>query len=158
MWRRTSEETTPATAPAAAPAGPAERPAAPEASTRISAGIRITGQIVGREDVYIDGELAGSVRVEGARVTVGTKGRLTASIEAQEVVVFGRVEGDLRAWGRAELGPAAYVRGDIVAPRLKIAEGAEVRGRVETNREPPAAAARPARPVAADSGTRDAVH
>lgn len=153
MWRRTGEDE----APAPAPAAPLERAAPPEAATRISSTMRITGQIVGREDVFMDGELAGSIRVEGARVTVGQQGRLAASIEAQEIVVLGKVEGDLRAWGRAELGPAASVRGDIVTPRLKIAEGAVVRGRIETDREPPRPAARPAA-AATGPGTSDAVH
>jgi cytoskeletal protein CcmA (bactofilin family) len=156
MWRRTSEDEAPA--PASAPAAPVERAAAPEAATRISSSIRITGQIVGREDVFLDGELAGSVRVEGARVTVGPQGRLAASIEAQEIVVLGKVEGDLRAWGRVELGPGATVRGDIVTPRLKIAEGAVVRGRIETDREPPRPAARAANSAATGPGTSDAVH
>lgn len=152
MWHRTSEDEAPA--PASSAAAPLERATAPDAATRISSAIRITGQIVGRQDVFVDGELAGSVRVEGARVTVGQQGRLAASIEAQEIVVLGKVEGDLRAWGRAELGPAATVRGDIVTPRLKIAEGAVVRGRIETDREPP----RPANPAATGPGTSDAVH
>jgi cytoskeletal protein CcmA (bactofilin family) len=103
---------------------------APE-STRISHGISIRGEIVGRQDLVIDGELQGSIRLEGARVTVGTNGRLKADVAATEIIVEGQVNGNLTAHSRVLLRRTARVYGSVLAPRLAIEEGAVFNGEVE---------------------------
>ena len=69
--------------------------------------------------------------VREGRLTVGPNARLMADVQAREVVIFGLVEGNIRATGRIELRASAVVRGDLFAERLSIEENASVKGRVE---------------------------
>ena len=79
----------------------------------------------------MDGVVEGTISLPESRLTVGPNARLMADVDAREVVVFGLVEGDLRASGRVELRDTAGVKGDIVAARLSIEENASMKGRVE---------------------------
>ena len=140
MWRRTSE-TQPPLSSSEAPAPPApaafERPSpAPPAEhlavkTVLGRGVALKGELSGREDVCIDGEFEGHIRVLGASVTIGANGRVTAEVEADEIVVEGRLDGTLRARQRLLIRCSGHVTGDIETPRLAIEDGAVFRGRVE---------------------------
>lgn len=104
-------------------------------STILTRGIRIKGDLAGKGEITIDGELIGSVHVSEARVAVGPNGHVKADIEAREVVVRGNVEGNLRGRDRVVLGATGSVKGDIDAARVVIEDGAIFRGRVEIGRE-----------------------
>jgi cytoskeletal protein CcmA (bactofilin family) len=93
--------------------------------------VALKGELSGREDVFIDGDFEGQIRVSGAGVTIGVNGRVTAEVEADEIVVEGRVEGSLRARQRLVIRHSAHVTGDIEAPRLAIEDGAVFHGRVD---------------------------
>jgi len=156
MWRKQADEK-PAAAPepAAAPAVP-ERPPAPPAPaqpraevTRITPAVTLKGEISGKEELYLDGEMEGSVRLPESRVTVGPHGRVAASIEADEIIVEGNVSGNLRARTRIELRRSAVVRGDMESQRLAILEGARVNGKIDMLRP---GETRPARTSAAAAG------
>jgi cytoskeletal protein CcmA (bactofilin family) len=73
----------------------------------------------------------GTILLSESRLTVGPNARLMADIDARDVVVYGFVDGNMRATGRVELRESAVVRGDIVAGRLSIEENASIKGRVE---------------------------
>ena len=128
-------------APAASvPAGPprevsvAQAPVvrAPErAASVISKGISVKGEIVGSEDLQVDGELRGTVKMTGARVTITPDGRTSASIEAREVVIRGNLSGNIRATDRVVIGQSGVWQGEAVAPRLMIEEGAIIHGKME---------------------------
>ncbi len=106
---------------------------APEAGkTVIARSTTVTGEITGDGDVQIDGTLDGSVKVTGARIIVGPEANVKASLTGQEIVIAGRVEGELRASGRVELRKASTTLGNIFAPRLSIEDDAVLRGRVDT--------------------------
>jgi cytoskeletal protein CcmA (bactofilin family) len=109
-----------------------------EGATVIGREIKFRGEISGSTDLLIDGEVDGVIRLTGARVTVRAEGRVRATIAAQDVVVAGHVEGEVRAAGRVELRDGAIVLGDVCAARLSIEEGATLRGGVD-----PARAAEP---------------
>jgi cytoskeletal protein CcmA (bactofilin family) len=127
---------------AAAPV-PASRSIAESTQTsRITAGISIAGEITGRENLYIDGEVQGSVRINGAVVSVGPRGRIEADIAAREIEVQGRVHGTLEAVERVRIGASGHVEGEVVAQRVAIEEGAIFRGRVEMLRPGEARTAR----------------
>ncbi|HKW89084.1 MAG TPA: polymer-forming cytoskeletal protein [Candidatus Acidoferrales bacterium] len=104
-------------------------------STVLTRGIRIKGDLAGKGEITIDGELIGSAHVSDARVAVGPNGHVKADIEAREVIVRGIVEGNLRGRDRVVLGATGSVKGDIDAARVVIEDGAIFKGRVEIGRE-----------------------
>ena len=116
--------------PAIEPAVPA--PVSSAAASRINSGLKITGEVFGDSDLVIDGEVQGKVRLSSGRVTVGSSGRVTAEIEAREIVVEGTVHGNLKAADSVRLGPAGRVTGSVLTPRIAIDDGARLRGKVET--------------------------
>ncbi len=105
-----------------------------EGATVIGREIKFRGEISGSTDLLIDGEVDGVIRLAGARLTVRAGGRVHATITAQDVVVAGHVEGEVRAAGRVELRDGAVVLGDVCSARLSIEEGATLRGGVDPTR------------------------
>lgn len=79
----------------------------------------------------MDGVVEGTIALLEGRLTVGPNARLMADVQARDVVIFGLVEGNIRATGRIELRESAVVRGDLFAERLSIEENASMKGRVE---------------------------
>jgi cytoskeletal protein CcmA (bactofilin family) len=128
-------------APVVAPAAQVSVPANGGPST-ISAGLKIRGEITGTSDLIIDGDTQGKIRLANGCVTVGPNGRVTADIDAREIVVNGTVQGNLKATESVRLGPNSHVEGSVLTPRIGIDDGARLRGNVEMTRpgETPAAA------------------
>lgn len=135
----------PAPAPFAAPAAPAETvPAATSvvpaaaavtaAASRITPGLSLKGEISGREDLWIGGRVEGALRFDASRVVVGASGTIHGGVEAREIVVEGKVEGNLRATERLEVTATGKVRGDASATRLSMQEGAVFNGSIEVVR------------------------
>jgi cytoskeletal protein CcmA (bactofilin family) len=102
-----------------------------ENSTVIGQSVTIRGELAGKEDLYIDGVLEGTIALQESRLTVGPNARVMADVDAREVVIFGLVEGNLSASGLIELRASAVVKGDILAARLSIEENACMKGRVD---------------------------
>ena len=101
-----------------------------EGSTVIGRSVTIRGELTGKEDLYMDGVVEGTIALLEGRLPVGPNARVMADIEARDVVIYGLVEGNVHATGRIELREAAAVKGDIVAGRLSIEESASLKGRV----------------------------
>lgn len=112
--------------------------------TVIGKGICVRGEVTGEEDFFIDGVLEGNISLPGRRLTVGANSVVHADIVAGDVVVFGRVEGSVKASGRAELKHTAIFTGDIAAVRLSIEDNAALQGYVELAEPAPAAKPQPA--------------
>jgi cytoskeletal protein CcmA (bactofilin family) len=108
-----------------------------EGSTVIGRSVTIRGELSGKEDLYMDGIVEGTITLSGSRLTVGPNARLMADLNAQDVVVYGFVEGNIRASGRIELRESAVVKGDIAAERLSIEENASIKGQVELSEVTP---------------------
>jgi cytoskeletal protein CcmA (bactofilin family) len=121
----------------------------PSGST-IAKSLQIQGVISGAEDLYIDGEVRGKIRIDGGKVTVGPNGRVNSDIEARDIAIHGEVEGLLRGSERVFLGRTAKASGDILTQRIVIEEGATFTGRVEVVR--PEAAEAPAKRAATGGG------
>jgi len=102
-----------------------------EGSTVIGKSVTIRGEVSGHEELYLDGVLEGTVSLPENRLTIGPNARITADLIAGDVVIYGLVEGNIRAAGRIELRDSAVVKGDIVAERLSIEENASMKGKVE---------------------------
>ena len=102
-----------------------------EGSTVIGRSVTIQGDVTGKEDVYVDGVVEGTISLPESRLTVGPNAHLHADVKAREVVIHGAVNGNVCALGRIELRETASVKGDLVAERLAIEENASMEGRVE---------------------------
>jgi cytoskeletal protein CcmA (bactofilin family) len=102
-----------------------------EDSTVIGKSVTIRGELSASEDLYLDGEIQGTVSLPGNRLTIGPNAKVKADIHVRDVVVFGRLEGNIRASGRVELRQSAVMQGDITASRLSIEENASVKGKIE---------------------------
>jgi cytoskeletal protein CcmA (bactofilin family) len=102
-----------------------------EGATVIGKAMKIDGEVSGSGELLIDGEVDGTIHLTSSRLTVRAEGRVRASITAQDVVVLGIVEGEIRASGRVELRSGSVVIGNVYAPRLSMEEGASLRGGVD---------------------------
>jgi cytoskeletal protein CcmA (bactofilin family) len=102
-----------------------------EGSTVIGKSVIIRGGLSGNEDLFIDGDVEGTVTLPESRLTIGPNAQVKADVSAREVVIFGHLTGNVQATGRVELRQSALVSGDIVAGRLSIEESAVLTGRVE---------------------------
>jgi cytoskeletal protein CcmA (bactofilin family) len=103
----------------------------PEGSTTIGRSVIIRGELFGKEDLFMDGVVEGTILLPESRLTVGPNARVKADLGARDVVIYGFVEGNVHASGRIELRESAVVKGDIVAERLSIEENASIKGKVE---------------------------
>lgn len=95
----------------------------------------IKGELSGSEDLYIDGQVEGSVDLRTHSVTVGPNGNVKAGINAKAIVVQGRVDGSLSASDRLDLRKSAVVTGDVTTQRISIEEGAFLKGKVDIQKE-----------------------
>ncbi len=102
-----------------------------EGSTVIGKSVIIRGELSGNEDLYIDGDVEGTVTLPESRLTIGPNARVRADLSVRDVIVFGQLTGNIQATGRVDLRQSAVVKGDILAGRLSIEESAVLAGRVE---------------------------
>jgi cytoskeletal protein CcmA (bactofilin family) len=102
-----------------------------EDSTVIGKSVTIRGELSANEDLYLDGEIHGTVSLPGNRLTIGPNSSVRADVRVRDVIVFGRLEGNIQASGRVELRQSAHMLGDIHAARLSIEENATVKGRID---------------------------
>ena len=118
-----------------------ETPKAPETvcgeTTLIGTSIVIKGELSCGEDLYIDGQVEGTIDPKGNRLTIGPHGRVKANVNASAVVVEGKLEGSIQASDRVDLKQSAVVTGNIATQRISIDEGAYFKGRVNIQREAP---------------------
>jgi cytoskeletal protein CcmA (bactofilin family) len=120
----------PTTPVAAAPlATPASRTTA-----WLGSNVTVKGEIAGDEDLRVDGKVDGPISIGGHRLTVGPTADITAEITAREVVIYGKVHGDLRARDRIEIKKDGSVTGDLTTARIVIEDGAVFKGHIEIDR------------------------
>ena len=108
-----------------------------EGSTVIGRSVTIHGELSGKEDLYMDGVVEGTISLPESRLTVGPNARVLADVDARDVVIYGFVDGNIKAAGRVELRESAVVKGDLTAGRLSIEENATIKGRVEVSETSP---------------------
>jgi len=150
MWKPTNQPQTPARAgeperpTSSVPSAPAmssmasEPAAAPRPVTTTTAdqatigkSLVIKGEVTGSESLYIDGRVEGSINLSGNRVTVGRNGVVAANINAREIVVLGKVRGNLTASDRVDIRSDGSLTGDVVAARISIEDGAYFKGGID---------------------------
>lgn len=149
MWKPTNQPQTPARPaeperPTSMPSAPAmtssasEPAAAPRPVTTTTAdqatigkSLVIKGEVTGSESLYIDGRVEGSINLSGNRVTVGRNGVVAANINAREIVVLGKVRGNLTASDRVDIRSDGSLTGDVIAARISIEDGAYFKGGID---------------------------
>jgi len=142
MWTKQQPQTEPsAVPPATGPASSVTPFSAPSASrsssstarnsARLGSSLQIKGHITGTEDLQIDGKVEGSISLRGHQLTVGSTAQLNSEIHAGEVVVYGKVVGNVHARDRVDVKTDGSVVGDISTARISIEDGAHFKGRIE---------------------------
>ena len=110
----------------------------------IGKSVLIKGELSGSEDLFLDGEVEGSIDLGEHNLTIGPHGRVRANVKARDVVVHGKVDGNIFGTERVELKRSAVLVGDITTQRIVIEDGAFFKGAIDIKKEgKPAAAAPP---------------
>ncbi len=147
MWKPTNQPNTPARpeerpmppsmpateTAAVRPAGAAPAPTLTTVADQATIGksLVIKGEVTGSESLYIDGRVEGSINLAGNRVTIGRNGVVAANINAREIVVLGKVRGNLTASDRVDIRSDGSLTGDVVAARISIEDGAFFKGGID---------------------------
>jgi len=100
----------------------------------VGSSLHVKGDIFGTEDLLIDGSVEGLIQLHERKLTVGTTGKLTADINARDVVVYGYVKGNVRAKGRIEIKKDGMVIGNLMTAEIMIEDGAGFKGSIEIDR------------------------
>ena len=122
---------------AAGQSGPGQASSAPAARSSAGQGaiigrsIQINGDVKGGEDLLIEGDVSGTVELKNNALTVGKEGKVKADIYARSITVDGTTEGDLFASERISIRSSANVRGNLLAPRVSLEDGARFKGSIE---------------------------
>ena len=114
----------------------------------IGKAVKVVGQIFSREDLYIDGEVEGTVEALEHKLTIGPNGTVRATVKAREVVALGNIQGNVEATEKIEIRKDAKLTGDIRTARIIIEDGAYFKGSIdivkpEPVKVPPATGAKP---------------
>jgi cytoskeletal protein CcmA (bactofilin family) len=151
MWKR-DEAVKPASgqqsATPAAPSAPTQQATAPAApqqpDTRrqierdvvnIGKSVVIKGELNGSEDLTVEGHVEGKIELKDHVLTIGPNGKIKAAVFAKAVIVLGEVNGNVTASEKVDIRDGGSVDGDIISPRVAIAEGAHFRGTVDMQRK-----------------------
>src|SRR5229473_2923951 len=155
--KRSQEEArTPGPRPAAAPPSNPIEPMKKEATTlssipfktpepnstrgqaSIGKAVKIDGQIYSKEDLYVDGDVEGTIELQEHRLTIGPNGKVHSNIKAREVVVLGNIQGNVDASDKLEIRKDARLVGDIKTARIIIEDGAYFKGSIDIVKPEPA--------------------
>jgi cytoskeletal protein CcmA (bactofilin family) len=109
-------------------------------SASIGKAVKIVGQIFSKEDLYIDGDIEGTVEALENRLTIGPHGSAKAGIKAREVVLQGTIQGNVEATEKMEIKKDARLVGDVRTARIIIEDGAYFKGSIDIVKPEPAKA------------------
>ena len=97
----------------------------------IGKAVKINGQIYSKEDLYVDGDVEGTIELQEHRLTIGPNGKVHSSVKAREVVILGNVQGNVDASDKLEIRKDARLVGDIKTARIIIEDGAYFKGSID---------------------------
>ena len=100
----------------------------------IGRSLQIKGEVIGSESLYIEGEVEGAITLHDSRVTVSRDAQVSADIIAREVVIFGKVSGNITASDHVDIRSEASVTGDVTTPRITIGDGAFFKGGIDISK------------------------
>lgn len=154
--RATPVATTPPTASSSPAAKAVAAPDRSRGQALIGKSLKVTGTITGREDLYVDGEIEGTVELDENSLTIGPNGNVSADVKARDITVLGRLTGNVRAGERIEIRKTGSLEGDLTTSRIVIEDGALFRGSIDIAKPDLVASATPAhKAVAAGSASSD---
>jgi cytoskeletal protein CcmA (bactofilin family) len=153
--KRSQEEVPPAPRPAAPPpSNPIEpkkeatpvssmpfktpEPDSTRGQASIGKAVKINGQIYSKEDLYVDGDVEGTIELQEHRLTIGPNGKVHSNVKAREVVVLGNIQGNVEASDKLEIRKDARLIGDIKTARIIIEDGAYFKGSIDIVKPEPA--------------------
>lgn len=161
MWNKREEPPKPFNPPAPAPVAPSPvesrketaavssipvgrvEPDARGGMATIGKAVKVVGQIFSKEDLYVDGDLEGTVEAMEHKVTIGPHGTVHATVKAKEVIALGTIQGNVEAADKIEIRKEAKLVGDIRTARIMIEDGAYFKGSIDIIKpEPPRANAK----------------
>ena len=173
MWNKREEP--PAPRPASVPPAPVPTPETKKEPTPVSStpfrtpdsdsrnaatigkSVKIVGQIYTKEDLYVDGDVEGTIESQENKVTIGPNGRVQASIRARDVIILGQVQGNVETSDKVDIRKDAKLVGDITTSRISIEDGALFKGSIDIKKPEPKTAApvaaRPAEPHTAPAAS-----
>ena len=121
--------------PVQAPPPKVEKQPMVDKIVHIGQSVHIKGELTGNEDLTIEGRVDGKVTLKDHHLTIGANGRIAAEIHAKSVLVVGEVVGNIVADDKVEVASNGSMKGDIVAPRVVLADGARFKGSVDMERK-----------------------
>jgi len=159
MWKRdeavrpaSGQPTAPQPPAPSIPGTPGPRPDASQHMEKdivnIGKSVVIKGELNGSEDLTIEGHVEGTIQLRDHVLTIGPNGRIKAQVFAKSVIVLGEVTGNVTASDKVDIRDNGSVDGDIISPRVAIAEGAHFRGSVDMQRKATPAPSPPKTPPA----------
>jgi cytoskeletal protein CcmA (bactofilin family) len=101
----------------------------------IGPSIQIDGTLRGQEDLFVEGEVTGTIQLQNHTLTIGTQGKIKADVYAHTVFVEGSMDGDLFGSEQVIVRKSAKVRGNITSPRVSLEDGASFKGSIEMDPE-----------------------
>jgi cytoskeletal protein CcmA (bactofilin family) len=113
------------------PVTPVKTMTSPIEQATIGRTLVIKGEITGSESLYIDGRVEGSITFKDHRVTIGRNGVVNSNISAREVVIMGKVTGNVECSDRVDIRSEGSLTGDVVSARISVEDGAMLRGAVQ---------------------------
>lgn len=97
----------------------------------IGKSLKVKGEISGSEDLYVDGEVEGTIQLNDNSLTVGPNGRVRANVSAQSITILGHLRGNVHAGERLEISKTGSLEGDLTTSRIVIEDGAVFRGSID---------------------------
>ena len=119
------------TPPTSNPVAPLKTMTSPIEQATIGRTVVIKGEITGNESLYIDGRVEGTITFKDHRVTVGRNGVVQSNISAREVVIMGKVTGNVECTDRVDIRSEGSLTGDVISARISVEDGAMLRGAVQ---------------------------
>jgi cytoskeletal protein CcmA (bactofilin family) len=110
---------------------PTKTVSVPVEQATIGRSVVIKGEVSGNESLYIDGRIEGTVNFAEHRVTIGRNGSVAANISAREVVILGKVQGNIQCSDRLDIRSEGSLTGDVVTQRISVEDGAVLKGSVQ---------------------------
>jgi len=125
-----------------------------EKTVNIGKSVIIKGELNGSEDLTIEGQVEGKIELRQNVLTIGPNGKIKAQVFAKSVIILGEVTGNVTATEKVDIRDNGSVDGDLISPRVAIAEGAHFRGTVDMQRKAAGPQAQqPAKPAAAQAAS-----
>ena len=103
----------------------------PKSQSVIGGNIKFRGELIGTEDIHIEGTVEGTIIMEGHNLSVGTQGSIDANVHANNITINGKLTGDVLADELISIKKSAQVKGNLIAPRIQLDDGGKFRGSMD---------------------------